>query len=167
MSFNKKTTGILLFILFAIIMLLNFQASVSGKYRISGFRAYAVNKGYENHGLNEGDMVLVSKKRNATDKIDINIGEIIAYKKEGNKETYFGKVIDIKDELVTLVDGNNINSERIIGKTMKIVPKLGFIFLYMKNNIFISAIVLLFALLIFRNILRNLRHETKATKIDN
>lgn len=167
MKVNKGLIiGTLILLIFVLTMVFNFQSSLVGNRKIAGFRAYTVEEENKIGGLDIGDLLIVTKKKNETESVNLAINDVAVYKIKDKRGSYFGRVKELGEDEVTFIDGKKVELKRIIGKMEKVIPKVGYLFIFIKNPIVLSVIVIFFAFEIIRSIIRNLKNN-KAPSMDN
>ena len=108
-----------------------------------GYSMFEIATGSMEPTLNVYDFILVKNDKN------LNVNDIITYKEDNSFITH--RIISIDgDNLITKGDANNsedkiIKKDKVIGKVVKVIPKLGII----KNIIITPKIMISFLILIF------------------
>ena len=110
-----------------------------------GFSIFEIKTGSMGKAIAMGDWILVKN----TKKVDLN--DIVTYEENGNFITH--RVVQkYKDSFVTKGDANNradspISQEQIVGKVVRVLPKLGIIrMVFLNIQVLIPAIVTLIIL---------------------
>ena len=120
---------------------------------ICGYTFFEVVTGSMANTINIGDVIIV--------KINSNYEEndIIVYEKEKSYITH--RIIEIKEDgIVTKGDNNNtedeiINKEQILGKVIKVIPKVGTIKRIILEPSIIVSIILIIMTCIILSIIKN------------
>lgn len=157
--FYSLTVGILL-------MSVMFAFSDKGDASIFGYRFYNVLtnsmapvEGSPAGGFYSGDMVLVQMKSGA----DVQAGDIVTYRVGDGSQYLTHRMIERLDELngeegdylITKGDANQapdppVSADRVLGKVLFAIPKLGTLISFFRENIWLSGLLLvtLFAFLV-------------------
>ncbi len=144
---------------------------------IMGNKFFTVMTGSMQPTIMVGDLVIAKE----VPKEQIKQGDIITFKSENSQNITTHRVKEVLNdginiEYITQGDANNvkdpspINSNMLIGKVVKCIPKIGGLMLFMKNNLTkigvgIFVIVLLgFIIKITKSKLKQIEEEEKAKK---
>lgn len=147
---NKKIIHILGNILFYVVLIslistsfLMIKSQREGKQTsIMGNKFFTVMTGSMQPTIMVGDLVIVKE----VPKEQIKDGDIITFKSENSENITTHRVKEVLNDGITIkyvtqgdanntTDPNPINSNMLIGKVVKCVPKIGSLMLFMKNNL--------------------------------
>ncbi len=148
-------TIIVLFLMYRFIMIKVYHKNYVSTF---GYSMFEIATGSMEPTLNVYDFILVKSDKN------LKVNDIITYKEDDSFITH--RIISIEgDNLITKGDANNsedkiINKDKVIGKVVKIFPKLGII----KNIIITPKIMISFLIFI---LLLNLSLSYKPKKEEN
>lgn len=148
-------TIIVLFLMYRFIMIKVYHKNYVSTF---GYSMFEIATGSMEPTLNVYDFILVKSDNN------LKVNDIITYKEDDSFITH--RIISIEgDNLITKGDANNsedkiINKDKVIGKVVKIFPKLGII----KNIIITPKIMISFLIFI---LLLNLSLSYKPKKEEN
>ena len=148
-------TIIVLFLMYRFIMIKVYHKNYVSTF---GYSMFEIATGSMEPTLNVYDFILVKSDKN------LKVNDIITYKEDDSFITH--RIISIEgDNLITKSDANNsedkiINKDKVIGKVVKIFPKLGII----KNIIITPKIMISFLIFI---LLLNLSLSYKPKKEEN
>ena len=133
-------TIIVLFLMYRFIMVKFYHKNYVTTF---GYSMFEIATGSMEPTLNVYDFILVKNDKN------LNVNDIITYKEDNSFITH--RIISIDgDNLITKGDANNsedkiIKKDKVIGKVVKVIPKLGII----KNIIVTPKIMISFLIFIF------------------
>lgn len=136
--------------IFLIITIILVSSTKSDKiFNITKFRMYTILTGSMMPKYNPGDVVLVAKTN--LDKLDNN--DVITFKINENTVTH--RIVQKTDEgFITKGDNNNVNDlevitkEKILGKVIFKIPKIGFILQILSTPYIVSIEMILMGLFI-------------------
>ena len=127
-------TIIVLFLMYRFIMVKFYHKNYVTTF---GYSMFEIATGSMEPTLNVYDFILVKNDKN------LNVNDIITYKEDNSFITH--RIISIDgDNLITKGDANN-SEDKVIGKVVKVIPKLGII----KNIIITPKIMISFLIFIF------------------
>lgn len=188
--FNLSKIFDFVFFVLVIVLLMGswlFMISEKEDKTIAGFRFYDVltdsmvkTKPDQKGGFNSGDMIIIKSVKPE----EVKVGDIITFVPNiDSKNTFLThRVIEIKEakkdtekqvpSFVTQGDANNspdpeINGENVIGKKIIVIPKVGSIIKFIRENIWTSIIftVSLFAFVfLISNYLKQEKKKIKRTR---
>lgn len=135
-KYINKLSGLLLnFLIIVIVFFLIislymfFQTSIMHKKHsnVLGYTVFEVKTGSMSGSIEIGDLVVV-KILNENEKNSLKENDIISFNDENYIVTH--RIEEIGKEIITKGDANNasdkpINKEKIIGKVIKVIPKIG------------------------------------------
>jgi signal peptidase I len=119
-------------------------------WRTQGVRLYSVQTGSMAPTIQPGDLV-VSTKINPS---NLQVGDIVSYKGQPGAVTHrVYKIFNQKDYLVTKGDNLTqpdppVSYDQITGKTIKVIPRLGHLFDFLRRPVGLISLVYAPALLI-------------------
>lgn len=140
---------------------------------IFGFKTYVIISESMKPKINVGDIVIVKSSINDS---NYKIGDVISYRENENIITH--RIAKIKefngDKLSYITKGDNNNAEdsfvvrnnNIEGKVIRIIPKIGFLYLFIENNLFLLTVAILLFIFVFSN-LEKIMKEKKMKDICN
>ena len=135
---------ILIFFLFVSVVIV--KAKIKNEQpEIFGYKFYIVLTGSMSPEIEISDMVVVKE----TDIEKLTEGDIITFRSQasGNTITHRINHINEKNEIITKGDANNsidhgvVKEEQIVGKVTLSIPRIGYIFQFIQNNLKIILIV--------------------------
>lgn len=132
---------------------------------VFGYSFFEVISGSMEPTIDKGDFIFVHLTK------DYKEDDIVTFKKDGVFITH--RVIEIKDEIiVTRGDANNstdnpVNRDKIIGKVVKTIPKVGiWISIITTPKIVISIIISIILVYVSTHYFKNTKEEVKEDKIE-
>lgn len=162
-TFCKITNLILYTIVFCIlcISVLSFLEPITSKFNF-GIRAFNILSGSMEPNISPGDMILVRHIKPKNIKVD----DIITFKVDNNYVTH--RVIKVNDSnFITKGDNNNTEDlspvpfEKVVGKSLLLLPYLGYVSMWFKNPIvFFSLLTILLFVLFYDGLLKFNKKKT-------
>ncbi|SHE31204.1 signal peptidase I [Clostridium fallax] len=152
-----KGTIKVLVVAFMILIILNgILNRFDGAYNTIGYRTYTILTGSMEPKIKPGDIVLVKKV--AED--ELKEGDIITFKEDNRIVTH--RIVEKNNNgFITKGDNNNVKDSEIvkenniIGQVKLVIPKLGYVLVFLSKPIVISAILIIIALIIIWDVFKN------------
>lgn len=171
---NKKTAKKILDILIIILLyniMLVFISCINkiDDVNIFGYKAYIITTNSMADSIKSGDIIIAKD----VPEEELQVGDVITFEKDYQVITH--RIIKIDDETgkrvyTTKGDNNNIEDkekieyEQIQGKSILIIPKLGYLFNFLENQIVFLLIVLILLILLFFRIRKDEKMEIRREK---
>lgn len=121
-----------------------------------GIKTYAITSGSMEPNINIGDIVIVEE----VDETDLKVGDVISYRKGQTIITHrIAKIENSEGHNIYITKGDNNNTEdmenieidRIEGKVVLNISKIGYLAIFLKDKIVLISIVLCYILYIIHN----------------
>lgn len=151
---KKAILNIIIFSYFSFIFIV-FISSIL-KYDLP-IKAYIIVSQSMSPNIKSGDLIFL-RKINIS---DLEVGDIISYKFQNVTVTH--RIVAVnKENFVTKGDANNIedlpiNNEQVIGKYIFKIPKLGFLYKYLRNPLIslgLNILLIILAIFIYKKEVR-------------
>lgn len=165
-----KILKVILIIILAVILAILIKKIINKEEIpiITNTKAYIVLSGSMEPDINIGDIVIVKQ----ANKEEINVGDVISFSKGNSIITH--RVVEILDtegvaQYKTKGDNNNtedigmIKYENINGKLSNTIPKLGYLVIFIQQNILVIVLVFIF-LIVFIKTKPNREKDAKRSK---
>ena len=171
---NTKTAKkildvIIIILLYNIILVLISCINKIDDINFFGYKAYIITTDSMADSINSGDIVIVKE----VPEEELQIGDVITFEKDYQVITH--RITKIDDETgkrvyTTKGDNNNLEDnqkieyEQIEGKSVLTIPKLGYLFNFLENQIVFLLIVLILLIVLFFRIRKNEKMEIMREK---
>lgn len=171
---NTKTAKkildvIIIILLYNIILVLISCINKIDDINFFGYNAYIITTDSMADSINSGDIVIVKE----VPEEELQVGDVITFEKDYQVITH--RITKIDDETgkrvyTTKGDNNNLEDnqkieyEQIKGKSVLTIPKLGYLFNFLENQIVFLLIVLILLIVLFFRIRKNEKMEIRREK---
>ncbi|MGL5354185.1 MAG: signal peptidase I [Clostridium sp.] len=134
---------------FMLIIIFMVKSTVEGNQpSVAGYRFYVVLTGSMQPNIKVGDLIVVKD----TAREEVKVNDVITFGSGNSSNITTHRVIDIlpnngEVKYITKGDANNtqdpspVEGDRLIGKVVKVIPKIGNIIGWIKNNLVIVLVV--------------------------
>lgn len=171
---NTKTAKkildvIIIILLYNIILVLISCINKIDDINFFGYKAYIITTDSMADSINSGDIVIVKE----VPEEELQVGDVITFEKDYQVITHrITKIDDEKGKRVYTTKGDNnnlednqkIEYEQIEGKSVLTIPKLGYLFNFLENQIVFLLIVLILLIVLFFRIRKNEKMEIRREK---
>ncbi len=173
----KNVLSIILYIILVPIILCNLFLIIQSAFfpnktaSIFGMKYYIIVSGSMKPKIDIGDIVIVKNFENDS---EYEVGDVISYHENDSIVTH--RIIQIKESqngkksYIAKGDNNNAEDDFLVekgdieGKVIKIIPKIGCLFLLIENHIFLLVIFILLYAFITSNIKKLVRRKRREKK---
>lgn len=171
---NTKTAKkildvIIIILLYNIILVLISCINKIDDINFFGYKSYIITTDSMADSINSGDIVIVKE----VPEEELQVGDVITFEKDYQVITH--RITKIDDETgkrvyTTKGDNNNLEDnqkieyEQIEGKSVLTIPKLGYLFNFLENQIVFLLIVLILLIVLFFRIRKNEKMEIRREK---
>ena len=138
---------------------------------IFGLRSYVIVSGSMEPTINIGDVIIVKIFQNNS---NYEVNDIISYHENNSVVTHrivkVEKLENDKVRYITKGDNNNtydnfvVEQSNVDGKVIKIIPKIGYLSLFIENHIFLLITFILFYAFVSSNIKKVIRRKRREQK---
>lgn len=134
-----------------------------------GIKTYVIISGSMEPNINIGDLVVAQKTKG-----DLEVGDIISYRKghsvithrisQKNNDENGEKIYKTKGDNNNTEDSEEIKTEDIEGKVIKVIPKIGNITLILQNKFVATIVLIILSAYIFKNYKKNKKLNSRHKK---
>ena len=171
----KKIINIIINLILIVVMLYNISLIMQSILRPNqtpsflGIKTYVIISGSMEPNINIGDLVVAKKIKG-----ELQVGDVISYRKGHSVITHRisqktenedgEKIYKTKGDNNNTEDSEEIKTEDIEGKVIKVIPKVGNITLILKNKVVSTIVVIILSIYIFKNYKKNKKLNSRHKK---